>query len=64
MENKVICKCMNVSYADVDKALRDSKTFSQVEEAFDAVQTITHCSTGCGGCHDEIMDAISELMHS
>ena len=64
MENKVICHCMNVSYADVDKALRESKTFSEVEQAFDAVQSITHCSTGCGGCHDDIMNVISELMHA
>ena len=36
--------------------------FDDVLSAFDEVQKITHCSTGCGGCHDKIMDAISEIM--
>ena len=39
------------------------KTFDEVESAFAEVQKITRCSTGCGGCHDEIMDTISEIMH-
>ena len=26
------------------------------------VQKITKCSTGCGGCHDKIMDTISQIM--
>ena len=52
-----------MSYADIEQVLHASKTFSEVERAFDEVQKITHCSTGCGGCHDEIMDTISEIMH-
>ncbi|MFI3312473.1 MAG: (2Fe-2S)-binding protein [Eubacteriales bacterium] len=63
VENKTICHCMNVSFADVDKALHECKTFGEVEETFSAVQSITHCSTGCGGCHDDIMAAISQLMN-
>ncbi len=64
MENVMICNCKQVSYADVDKALHDAKNFSDVEALFAHVQEVTHCSTGCGGCHDKIMDAISELMNS
>ena len=60
--NEMICNCKQVSYADVENALHQSKTFSQVEEAFADVQRITHCSTGCGRCHDEIMRTISEIM--
>ena len=33
-----------------------------VEKAFEDVQRITKCSTGCGGCHDKIMDTISKIM--
>lgn len=63
MEDRLICKCKKVTLFDVDDALRESKRFEDVEQAFEDVQKITHCSTGCGGCHDKILDAISELMH-
>ncbi|MBQ4271366.1 MAG: (2Fe-2S)-binding protein [Clostridiales bacterium] len=62
MENYTICNCMNVTYFDVEDVLNNSKTFTDVQKSFDEVQAITHCSTGCGGCHDKIMDAISEIM--
>ena len=61
-ENYEICHCKKVTYADVENALHQSKSFTQVEEAFADVQRITHCSTGCGRCHDEIMRTISEIM--
>ena len=57
-----ICNCDEVSYADVENALHQMDKFDDVLSAFDEVQKITHCSTGCGGCHDKIMDAISEIM--
>ena len=59
---EIICKCKQVSRHDVESALHQLKDFSDVLKAFDEVQKITHCSTGCGGCHDKIMDAISEIM--
>ena len=62
MENYTICNCMNVTYFDVEDALHQHEKFSDVQASFDAVQAITHCSTGCGGCHDKIMYAISEIM--
>lgn len=62
MENKMICNCKQVSVADIEKALHGNKKFSEVEEAFEEVKAITHCSTGCGGCHDKVLDVISELM--
>ena len=58
----MICNCKQVSYADVENALHQMDKFDDVLSAFDEVQKITHCSTGCGGCHDKIMDAISEIM--
>ena len=51
MENYTICNCKNVTYFDVAEALHNSPTFSDVEKTFEEVQKITHCSTGCGGCH-------------
>ena len=61
MGTGMICNCKQVSYADVENALHQMDKFDDVS-AFDEVQKITHCSTGCGGCHDKIMDAISEIM--
>lgn len=63
MENYIICNCKKVSFADVEAALDTEKSFDSVEKAFEDVQRITHCSTGCGGCHDKILDAISRLMN-
>lgn len=62
MENVEICHCMGVTYADIENALHSAKVFSDVEREFEEVQKITHCSTGCGGCHDKILDTISEIM--
>ena len=63
MENRLVCKCKQVSYFDVEDAMRHAASFDDLEKMFREVQEITHCSTGCGGCHDKIMDAISEIMH-
>lgn len=60
--NEIICNCKKVSYHDVEKALHQIDRFEDVLKTFDEVQKITHCSTGCGGCHDKIMNAISEIM--
>ena len=63
---RTACICTRgkkVTYADIEQVLHSSKTFDEVESAFAEVQKITHCSTGCGGCHDEIMDTSSEIMH-
>lgn len=62
MINYTICNCKKVTYFDVMEVLEKHNKFSDVEKAFDEVQKVTHCSTGCGGCHDKILDAISEIM--
>ncbi len=62
MENKIICNCKQVSVADIEKALHEHEKFENVENAFQEVQAITHCSTGCGGCYEKVMDVLSELM--
>ncbi len=62
MENYTICNCKNVTYADVENALDRETKFENVEKTFEDVQRVTKCSTGCGGCHDKIIDAISQIM--
>ena len=61
-ENFIVCNCMQVSYKDIVKALSGHTKLEDVMELFSAVQKITHCSTGCGGCHDKVLDLISEIM--
>lgn len=61
-ENYMVCNCKQVSYADIADALDNSKHFTDVLTAFEDVQKVTHCSTGCGGCHQKVLDVISEIM--
>lgn len=61
-ENYTVCNCKQVSYADIADALDTSKEFDSVLAAFEDVQKVTHCSTGCGGCHQKVLDIISEIM--
>ena len=61
-ENYMVCNCKKVSYADIENALHQHESFHNVLEAFEDVKKVTHCSTGCGGCHDKVLDVISELM--
>ena len=62
MENIMICNCKQVSVNDIEKALATIDKFSDVEKQFEEVQKITHCTTGCGGCHDKILDVIADLI--
>lgn len=62
MVNEVICKCKNITLADIEKALHSHTKFENVEKEFSEIQKITGCSTGCGGCHDKVLNVISELM--
>ena len=61
-ENYTVCHCKQVSYKDIADALDTSKSFDDVLSAFEDVQKVTHCSTGCGGCHQKVLDIISEIM--
>lgn len=58
----MICNCKQVSYFAVEDALHNMEKMDDAIAAFGEVQKVTHCSTGCGGCHDKIMAAISEIM--
>ena len=61
-ENYTVCNCKKVSFFDVQDALSKFSRFEDLEKNFEEVQKITHCSTGCGGCHDKVLDVLSELM--
>ena len=63
-ENYTVCNCMQVSYSDIAEALEANKNFDSVLSAFGAVQNVTQCSTGCGGCYQKVLDIISEIMMS
>ena len=61
-ENYMVCNCKQVSFNDIADALDMQKSFDSVLSAFEDVQKVTHCSTGCGGCHQKVLDIISEIM--
>ena len=61
-ENYLVCHCKKVSYANIADALHSQSSFGDVLEAFEDVQKVTHCSTGCGGCHQKVLDVMSEIM--
>jgi len=62
LPNDIICNCKKVTMADIDNALHSHSRLSDVEQEFKAVQELTACSTGCGGCHDKIMGVISSII--
>ncbi len=61
-ENYEVCHCMGVSFGDIEDAMHEAKNLGEVEAAFQKVQEVTSCSTGCGGCHDKVMDIIADMM--
>ena len=63
-ENYTVCHCKQVSFKDIADALETHKSFDSVLSAFEDVQNITSCSTGCGGCYQQVLDVISEIMMS
>lgn len=61
--DRVICNCNQVKYSDIEKALREGNNITEIEEQFKRIQEITKASTGCGGCHDKVIEVISELLN-
>jgi NAD(P)H-nitrite reductase large subunit len=61
-ENYMVCNCKQVSFADIANALESHEKFESVLAAFESVQNVTHCSTGCGGCYQKVLDIISKEM--
>lgn len=61
--NYMVCNCKQVSYNDIVDALHNLNKIEDVVSAFEDVKAVTHCSTGCGGCHDKVMKVISDTMY-
>lgn len=61
-ENYIVCNCKQVSYNDIADAMQQSAKFDDVLKAFESIQQVTQCSTGCGGCHQKVLDIISNMM--
>ena len=59
----IICNCKQVTYGAIEKAVHEAARLNDAIGLFDEVQKQTHCSTGCGGCHDKILDVIADLMY-
>ncbi|MDD4689330.1 MAG: (2Fe-2S)-binding protein [Eubacteriales bacterium] len=62
VENYMVCNCKQVSYSDIANTLDSMFKFDDVLTAFEDVQRVTHCSTGCGGCHQKVLEIISDIM--
>ncbi len=61
--NYMVCNCKQVSYGSILDALHELPNFDDVLSAFESVKEMTHCPTGCGGCHDKVMKIITDEMH-
>ena len=61
-ENYTVCYCNQVRYFDIENAIHQSTQLSDVLEVFEKVKDTTHCSTGCGGCHEKVMEIISDIL--
>ena len=59
-ENYIVCNCAKVDYNTIVTALEKNTNFSSVLDTFKKVQEVTHCTTGCGGCYQKVLDIISE----
>ena len=61
-ENYIVCKCAKVDYHSIATALENHNKMEDVIEVFKDVQKVTHCTTGCGGCYEKVLDVISEVL--
>ncbi len=61
-ENYMVCNCKKVSLFDIADVLKAQTKFDSVLTSFEEVQKVTHCSTGCGGCYDKVLEIISDIM--
>nr|WP_297436242.1 (2Fe-2S)-binding protein [uncultured Clostridium sp.] len=51
--NRIVCKCKQVSYGDIRKAMTNGAR--TVED----IQNVTGAGTGCGGCIEDIKKILS-----
>lgn len=60
--NYTVCNCMQVKYFDILEAVHKHNKMEDLLKVFEDVRDTTHCSTGCGGCYDKVINIISEAM--
>jgi len=63
-ENYIVCKCNSVSYFDILDEVHKHSNIEQLLDVFEDVKATTHCSTGCGGCYEKVIDIISDALTS
>ena len=63
MENREICRCMGVSYSDIYNAMNNLSRLDDVTDTFKQLQKTTSCAMGCGGCYNEIVNLISDILN-
>jgi len=61
-ENYIVCRCNGVKYFDILDAAQEKQDLNSLLSVFDEVKNTTHCSTGCGGCYDKVLEIISEML--
>ncbi len=61
-ENYTVCNCAKVTFNDIASALETHNKMEDVIKVFEDVQKVTHCTTGCGGCYNKVLDVISEVL--
>lgn len=54
MENNIVCYCLNISEADIVKAVNEGAT------TLEEVQDVTGAGTACGSCIAEIEEIIAK----
>lgn len=59
----IVCNCNQVSYMDIVNELHKHNNITNLLSVFEKVKDITHCSTGCGGCYDKVMEILSDVMN-
>jgi NAD(P)H-nitrite reductase large subunit len=61
-ENYTVCNCAQVDYNTIATAVETHTKIENLSDVFKDVQNVTHCSTGCGGCYQKVLDIISEIL--
>lgn len=61
-ENYMVCNCAQVDYHSIATAVETHDKLENVLDVFKDVQNVTHCTTGCGGCYQKVLDIISEVL--
>ncbi|MGM9647147.1 MAG: (2Fe-2S)-binding protein [Eubacteriales bacterium] len=61
-ENYTVCFCNHVTYFDIENALHENENLGDALAIFEKIKDTTNCSGGCGGCHDKVLEIISDIL--